>query len=142
MRAAGVPSVEFAGGAVRRPGKTGRQLADLEPVWHYTAPGGPQEIYTRTRSCAISGHQADDISVHAIGPARRREHPVIPRTASTTPIPGSVSSAVSPARGSLKTHWCTAGSLEFAEGALVGQDSPLDLGEGCSHLIVLLLGER
>ena len=46
MRAAGVPSVEFAGGAVRRPGKTGHQLADLEPVWQYMAPGGPREIYT------------------------------------------------------------------------------------------------
>jgi hypothetical protein len=43
--AAGVPSVEFAGGVLRRPGKTGRQLADLEPIWRYTAPGGPREIY-------------------------------------------------------------------------------------------------
>jgi len=45
VRAAGVPSVEFAGGAVRRPGKTGRQLADLEPIWQYTAPGEHREIY-------------------------------------------------------------------------------------------------
>jgi hypothetical protein len=45
VRAAGVPSVEFAGGAVQRPGKTARQLADLEPIWQYTAPGGPREIY-------------------------------------------------------------------------------------------------
>jgi len=40
--------VEFAGErAVRRPGKTGRQLADVEPIWQYTAkaPGGPREIY-------------------------------------------------------------------------------------------------
>jgi hypothetical protein len=43
-RAAGVPPVEFAGGALRRPGKTGRQLADLEPTWQYTSPGGPREI--------------------------------------------------------------------------------------------------
>ena len=28
-------------------GTTGRQLADLEPIWQYTAqaPGGPLEIY-------------------------------------------------------------------------------------------------
>jgi hypothetical protein len=45
VRAAGVPSVELAGGAVRRPGKTGRRLADLEPIWQYMAPGGPREIY-------------------------------------------------------------------------------------------------
>jgi hypothetical protein len=45
VRAAGVPSVAFAGCALRRPGKTGRQLADLEPIWQYTAPGGPREIY-------------------------------------------------------------------------------------------------
>src|SRR5262249_41064435 len=29
----------------RRPGTAGRQLADLEPIWQYTAPGGPREIY-------------------------------------------------------------------------------------------------
>jgi len=40
-----VPSVEFAGGAPRCPGKTGRQLADLEPIWQYKASGGPREIY-------------------------------------------------------------------------------------------------
>jgi hypothetical protein len=41
----GVSSVEFAGGTVRRPGKTGRQLADLESIWQYTAPGTAGDLY-------------------------------------------------------------------------------------------------
>ena len=59
--------MEFAGGAVRRPGKTGHQLADLEPVWQYMAPGGPPEIYYAYKILRYSGHQADDISGHTIG---------------------------------------------------------------------------
>ena len=49
--------MEFAGGAVRHPGKTGHQLADLEPVWQYTAPGGPREIYYAYQILRYSGHQ-------------------------------------------------------------------------------------
>ena len=65
MRAAGVPPVAFAGGAVQRLGKTGRQLADLEPIRHIR-PGGPREFYCAYQILRYSGHQADDISVHAI----------------------------------------------------------------------------
>ena len=57
--------------------KTGHQLADLEPVWQYMAPGGPREIYYAYQILRYSGHQADDISGHTMGPALRREHPVI-----------------------------------------------------------------
>ena len=45
-------------------------------------------------------------------------------------------------RGSLRIHWCTAGSLEVAERAPVGQDSSLHLGEGRSYLVIVLLSER
>jgi hypothetical protein len=65
VRAAGVPPVEFAGGAVQRLGKTSRQLADLEPIRQYT-PGGPREIYCAYQILRYSSHQADDISAHAI----------------------------------------------------------------------------
>ena len=41
-----------------------------------------------------------------------------------------------------RIHWCTAESLQVAERAPVGQASSLNLGEGRSYLVIVLLSER
>jgi hypothetical protein len=52
-----VPAAEFAGGAVRRPGKTGRQLAYREPIWQYRSrqTAGNLHAYQILRNFRLSG---------------------------------------------------------------------------------------